>query len=144
MKILEKKCRGQGKADFKKNIAFIKEELATGAKASEIYRELEAQNKITVDISVFRRYVRQLKASIAGQGSSVQSAPVPVSAPPPSKNKNTAVSAPSLQPSHPKPKQPKTFEAKPIDLDAQFEDEDNSPKSKDEVTTLPESEVAHG
>lgn len=120
-----KRTRGHGKREFAENREFVIKRLNAGDKAFEIYNALKLENKITVDISVFRRYVRQLKASQAV-------------------TEQTAISDTSLGvlrsshlPTHPsnnpRPKKVSLFTPKPADLEDEFAD-----------VTPSGSEVSHG
>ena len=145
MQKLTKESRGRGRVEFNQNIDFIKEQLNIGANATQIYNELKSKsnNNITIDISVFRRYVRRLKAEMSAeadaavQHSNTESQPKLQTAPQTTPVLRTLPAAGSASPR--KPKDAPLFKATPVDLADEFADDDSAA-----VATSSESEVAHG
>ena len=128
--------RGHGKVEFNQNIDFIQSELAVGKNIAQIYSQLQSQNKITIDISVFRRYVRQLKER---QAEASQSVVNPVADPAVSKpiavTGSAAVVPVQAALNQTSTKQSGVFVPRPADLEDEFADDSSASK---------QSEVDHG
>ena len=111
-----KKTRGHGIEEFEKNLIFIKAQIEKGQSASSIYKSLLSKEEVSIGVVLFRRYVRKLKESMAGERSSVQSAPVSVSAPSPSSPKFSSNASPVVVGSSIPPR----FQPEPADMDDEF------------------------